>query len=38
MTPALSALLADPAVGWVITDVPDVALRLVGWIWGRGGV
>ena len=26
--PALSALLADPAVGWVITDVPDVALRL----------
>ena len=25
---ALSSLLADPAVGWVITDVPDVALRL----------
>jgi glycerophosphoryl diester phosphodiesterase len=24
----LSDLLADPAVGWVITDVPDVALRL----------
>ncbi|MDX6548343.1 MAG: glycerophosphoryl diester phosphodiesterase [Gaiellales bacterium] len=24
----LSDLLADPAVGWVITDVPDVALQL----------
>jgi glycerophosphoryl diester phosphodiesterase len=24
----LSVLLADPAVGWVITDVPELALRL----------